>query len=78
MKKYTEKEIEEMRNWLLNKLFNQRSIWETVRKNMIKNGLDPFGKDIDLFFKKIRKMAENISENPDLLAIYQEGYRKVL
>lgn len=69
MKKYNKQEIKKVRYFM-----SHSGIFGIVYKDMVKFNQDPFGKDIDKYFKNIEIMRDRICKNPITHKLYKDIY----
>ena len=72
MEKYTKKQIKDEQYWWIKKVFGRKSMWGIIFRDMVSHRKDPFGKDIDLFFKKLEKIRDTTTKNPITKRLYKD------
>ena len=61
-KKYSNEEVEGMKQWLLG---YKGSIFSIVHRYMVKYRKEPFGKDLDEFFDRAEQLRNAVCDNPN-------------
>lgn len=69
MKTFTEKEIKKFKYFM-----RHTGIFGIVYRDMVRFNKDPFGKDINEYFKSIEKMRDTICKNPIARKLYKNIY----
>ena len=69
MEKYTDKQIEGVRDWLIH---SKGSIFGIIYKDMIKNNKDPYGKDIDELFSRAEGLRDATTKNSIIKTLYKD------
>jgi hypothetical protein len=69
MIKPTNKQVEAVKEWLIG---SKGSIFGIVYRDMLKDKLEPFGKDINMFFKRAEKLRDKVTKNPKVKKLYDD------
>lgn len=73
MNKYTTEQVKKFKSDLINgRDRNKKGLFGIIYRDMLKYQLDPFGKDIDLFFQRVEILRDRLTKNPLIKKLHEE------